>query len=81
MPRHVSPDFGEIGFAGAGLVDGLTVKHYDPTIRQFEQFVEILADHRGEIEPETGIAGDQHLDFAAGFPRQYRTLHVAVRQR
>jgi hypothetical protein len=73
--------FGEISFAGAGLVDELTVKHYDPTIRQFERFVEILADHRGEIEPETGIAGDRHLDFAAGFPRQYRRLYVAARQR
>ena len=27
MPRHVPPDFGEIGFAGAGFVDELTVTH------------------------------------------------------
>ena len=49
MPRHMPPDFGEIGCAGAGFVDELTVKHYDQTIRQFQQFVEILADqqHRG----------------------------------
>ena len=46
MPRHMSPDFGEIGFAGAGFVDELTVKHYDQTIGQFQQFVEILADQQ-----------------------------------
>ena len=45
---------GAIGFAGAGFVDEFTVKHYDQTIRQFEPFVEIFADHHGEIEPETG---------------------------
>ena len=46
MPRHAPPEFGEIGFAGAGLVDELTVKHYDQMIRQFEPFVEILADQQ-----------------------------------
>ena len=34
MPRHVSPDFGEIGFAGAGFVDELTVKHYNQAVGQ-----------------------------------------------
>jgi hypothetical protein len=34
MPRHVPPDFGEIGFAGAGFVDELTVKH-DGLEREF----------------------------------------------
>jgi hypothetical protein len=66
MRRHLSSNFGEIGFAGAGFVDELTVKHYGPTIRQFEQFVEILADHRGEIEPQTGIAGDRPPRLRAG---------------
>jgi hypothetical protein len=40
MPRHMPSDFGEIGFAGAGLVDELTVKHYNQTVGQFEQFVD-----------------------------------------
>ena len=57
MPGHVPADFGEICFAGAGLVDELTVKHYDQTIGQFQQFVEILADqHRG-----AAIAGRHDL--------------------
>jgi hypothetical protein len=34
MPRHVPPDFDEIGFAGAGFVDELTVKH-DGLEREF----------------------------------------------
>ena len=34
MSGHVSPDFGEIGFAGAGFVDELTVKHYDQAVGQ-----------------------------------------------
>jgi hypothetical protein len=40
------PDLGEISFAGGGFVDELTVEHYDQTIGQFEQFVEILADQQ-----------------------------------
>ena len=37
-----------------------------------------LRDRR-EIEPEAGIGGDQHLNFAAELPCQYCTLHVAAR--
>ena len=70
--------FGEISFAGAGLVDELTVKHYDPTIRQFEQFVEILADHRGEIKQ--GLPAIGTSTSPPGSPRQYRRLQVAARQ-
>ena len=100
MSGHVSPDFGEIGFAGSRFMNELAVKHDDKAVGQFQQFVEILADqqyrgaaiagghdlgmdlgHRGEIEPEAGIGGDQHLDLATEFPRQYRTLYVAARQR
>ena len=46
---HVPPDLGEIGVAGAGLVDEFAVEHHHQTIRQFEQFVEVFADqqHRG----------------------------------
>jgi hypothetical protein len=33
VPRHVPPDFGEVGFAGAGLIDELAVKHHHQTIR------------------------------------------------
>jgi hypothetical protein len=46
MPRHMPPDLGEVSFAGRGFVDELTVEHYDQTIGQFEQFVEILADQQ-----------------------------------
>ena len=46
MSGHVSPDFGEIGFAGARFMNELAVEHHDQTIRQFEQFVEILADQQ-----------------------------------
>ena len=42
MPRHVPPDFGEIGFAGAGFVDELTVTH-DGLERESQD--EIRLDH------------------------------------
>jgi len=64
----MSPDFGEIGFAGVGFVDELTVKHYDQTIRQFQQFVETFADQ-------------QHLDFAAVLPRQSVDVGMSENQR
>ena len=100
MPGHMPPDLGEIGLARACFMDELAVEHHDQTIRQFQQFVEVLADQqhrgaaiagghdlgvdlrdRGEIEPEAGIGGDQHLDLAAELPRQHRALHVTARQR
>src|SRR5438552_3435144 len=46
MPRHMPPDLGEIGLAGAGLVDELAVEHHHQTIRQFQEFVEVLADQK-----------------------------------
>jgi hypothetical protein len=30
----MSPDLGEIGFAGVGFVDELTVKHYNQAVEQ-----------------------------------------------
>src|SRR5713226_1804575 len=41
VPRHVPSDFREVGFAGAGFIVQLAVKHHHQTIRQFEQLVEI----------------------------------------
>ena len=39
-------DLGEIGLAGAGFMDKLAVEHHDQTIRQFQEFVEVLADQK-----------------------------------
>jgi hypothetical protein len=46
----MSPDFSEIGFAGAGFVDELTVKHYNQAVGQFEQFVKIFDAHPRSID-------------------------------
>src|SRR5260370_29788875 len=46
MSRHVPPDLGEIGFAGAGLVDEFAVEHHDKPVREFEQFIEVFADQK-----------------------------------
>ena len=97
MPCHMPSDLGEIGLAGAGFMDELAVEHHHQTVRQFEEFVEVLADQkhggaavtrrhdlgmdlgdRGEIEPEAGIGGDQHLDLAAEFARQHRAFPAAM---
>ena len=32
MTRHVSPDLGEIGFAGAGFVDQFAVEHQHQSV-------------------------------------------------
>src|ERR1700676_1114487 len=49
VPRHVPPDLGEVGFAGAGLIDQLAVEHHEQAIRQLQQLVEVLAyqEHSG----------------------------------
>ena len=78
MSGHMPPDFGEIGFARACFMDELAVEHHDQTIRQFEQFVEILADHRGEIKQ--GLPAIGTSTSPPGSPRQYRRLQVAARQ-
>src|SRR6202021_2343044 len=49
VTRHVPSDFREISLAGASLIDQFAVEHDGEPVREFEQFVEILADqqHRG----------------------------------
>ena len=43
MPRHMAPDFREVGFAGAGFVDGLAVEHDGHAVGELQEFVEHLA--------------------------------------
>src|SRR5258708_31185253 len=40
VSRHVPADFGQVRFAGAGLVDELAVEHDDEAVGEFDQFVE-----------------------------------------
>ena len=63
MPRHVPSDYREVGLAGAGFIDEFAVKHHHQAIRQFEQFVEVLAhqQHRG-----AAIAGGDDLAVDVG---------------
>ena len=51
MPRHMSPDFGEIGFAGAGFVDELTVKHSNQAVGQEKNGANYLANRPSSGSP------------------------------
>src|SRR5215212_5326996 len=63
VPRHMPPDFGQVSLAGAGFVDELAVEHHHQTIRQFQEFVEVLADqqHRG-----SAVAGGHDFGMDLG---------------
>ena len=43
MSRHVTPDFRQVGFAGTRFVGELAAEEYRDSIREFEQFIEVLA--------------------------------------
>ena len=46
MPGHMPADLGEIGRAGARLVDQRAVEHHHETIGELQKLVEIFADQQ-----------------------------------